>query len=298
MKADNITKKFDKKIALEDFSIHIKKGSIYGLVGTNGGGKTTFLNLASGVYSQDLGELSLNGENIKGNLNAKEKIFYLPDEAYYFHNFSVNQMANFYKGIYHKTWNEELYKKLTQRFPIEPKLKFKSFSKGMKKQAMIILALACQPEILLIDEAFDGLDAVIRMAVRKIISDIVFERKMTVIIASHNLRELEDFCDTIGLIHSGKLILEQGLDTIFCDYCKAKLAFKSLPDLKEIEKTVLSIKYSGNFVDVSAKLKMDEMEDLVSKFKPDFMQIIPLSLEEVFISEMEAIGYDYNQIIL
>lgn len=287
---------------MDNFSINIKKGSIYGLVGTNGGGKTTFMNVACGAYEPESGAVYVDDLKVhKGNL-AKEKIFYVPDDAYFFQNFTVDNMAKFYKGVYSKTWSDELYNKLIEKFPIKKNVKMKSFSKGMKRQGFLILALSAQPEYLLLDEVFDGLDPVIRLAIRKIIADIVSDRNMTVIIASHNLRELEDFCDTVGLVHGGKLVLEQGLDNISCSYCKAQLAFSDMAtvEIDKLEKheNILSVQKNGNFINVSARMTADELEAFVKTFKPSFAQFIPLSLEEVFINEMEAIGYDYNQIIL
>ncbi|MFI3206362.1 MAG: ABC transporter ATP-binding protein [Clostridia bacterium] len=295
----NLKKSFGKKLALDSLNLSIEKGSIYGLVGTNGGGKTTFMNLATGVYIPDEGAVFIEEDVVYDNPKLKQKIFYIPDDAYYFQNFNINQMANFYKNIY-ENWDENLYQKLTNSFPLDPKIKLKSYSKGMKRQAFIILGLSTSPEYLFLDEVFDGLDAVVRIAIRKIMADIVSEKQMTVVIASHNLRELEDFCDTVGLVHGGKLILQQGLDSMSCNYSKAQIAFEEIPDFSELleNKNILSVHQNGSFITVSSKLCSDDLEELMEKYNPKFSQFIPLSLEEVFISEMEAIGYDYNQIVL
>ena len=185
----NFTKTFDGKNAVENLDISIEKGRIYGLVGTNGSGKSTFLRTVCGVYYPDGGSVTVDGEEVYENVSAKNKVFFVSDDMYFLPNSSIESMSQLYKGIY-PTWNQQKYDNLTNKFPIDKNAKVKNFSKGMKRQAAIILALSCQPEYLLLDEAFDGLDPVIRVAVRKLIAEEVLERNMTVIISSHNLRDL------------------------------------------------------------------------------------------------------------
>ena len=295
-----LTKKFDEKIALNALNLNIDKGSIYGLVGTNGGGKSTFMNLATGVYNPDRGQILIDGKSVFGNMEIKKKIFFIPDDAFYFQNYTIEAMANFYKGLYYDTWSDDLFEKLIKSLPLDKNQKMKSCSKGMLKQAFLILALSCRPEYLFLDEVFDGLDAVIRVAIRKIIADEVLNRNMTVVIASHNLRELEDFCDTVGLIHSGKLVLKQSLDEISLSYSKAQVAFETIPDFSALKENpnILSLEINGSFVTICAKMSEREIEELLKPYNSKMSQFVNLSLEEVFISEMEAIGYDYNKIIL
>lgn len=297
IKATNFSKQFDDYLAVESLDLTIEQGHIYGLVGTNGSGKSTFLRSISGIYKPTDGTLEVDGEQVWENVFAKSKMFFVSDDSYFLPNSSIDNMAGFYKELY-PTWSQEKYNILTQRFPIDSKKKIKTFSKGMKRQAAIILALACQPKYLLLDEAFDGLDPVIRVATRKLIADEVAENGMTVIIASHNLRELEDFCDTVGILHKGKLIIQQDINSIQQSFCKIQVAFKPAIDLELIKsEKILSIKQNGSIVNIVAATSQKDMEDIIIPLKPVLAEYIPLSLEEVFIYEMEAIGYDYNNII-
>ncbi|MBQ7816548.1 MAG: ABC transporter ATP-binding protein, partial [Oscillospiraceae bacterium] len=241
------TKTFDGKNAVDNLDITIEKGRIYGLVGTNGSGKSTFLRTVCGVYYPDGGSVTVDGEEVYENIAAKSKVFFVSDDMYFLPNSSIEDMSKLYKGIY-PTWNQEKYDNLTGKFPIDKNAKVKNFSKGMKRQAAIILALSCQPTYLLLDEAFDGLDPVIRVAVRKLIAEEVLERNMTVIISSHNLRELEDFCDMVGILHHGKLIMQHTMDTISDRYCKAQVVVdKNSTALDNLQdERVLSVKKSGS----------------------------------------------------
>lgn len=294
----NFTKTFDGKNAVENLDISIEKGRIYGLVGTNGSGKSTFLRTVCGVYYADGGSVTVDGEEVYENVAAKSKVFFVSDDMYFLPNSSIEEMSKLYKGIY-PTWNQEKYDNLTAKFPVDKKAKVKNFSKGMKRQAAIILALSCQPQYLLLDEAFDGLDPVIRVAVRKLIAEEVLERNMTVIISSHNLRELEDFCDMVGILHNGRLIMQHDMDSISDRYCKAQVVLDKnstvLDNLQDDK--IMSVKKSGSIYTVVCAMSCDEAEKYLGKYNPVFMDYIPLTLEEVFVYEMEAIGYDTNNII-
>ena len=294
----NFTKIFDGKTAVDNLDISIEKGRIYGLVGTNGSGKSTFLRTVSGVYYADGGTVTVDGQEVFENVEAKSKVFFVSDDMYFLPNSSIEDMSKLYKNIY-PTWNQEKYDNLTNKFPLEKNKKVKNFSKGMKRQAAIILALSCQPQYLLLDEAFDGLDPVIRVAVRKLIADEVLERQMTVIISSHNLRELEDFCDMVGILHNGRLIMQHAMDAIGDRYCKAQVAVDkngiALDNLQN--EKIMSVKKSGSIYTVVCAMSCDEAEKFLGRFNPVFMDFIPLTLEEVFVYEMEAIGYDTNNIL-
>ena len=297
--ATDFTKKFDEKVAVDALNIEIQQGRIYGLVGTNGSGKSTFLRTVSGVYYADGGKVCVDGEEVYENINAKHKVFFVSDDMYFLPNSSMDDMSLMYKGLY-PTWNQEKYEKLASRFPLDKKARVKTFSKGMKRQAAIILALSCQPKYLLLDEAFDGLDPVIRVAVRKLIAEEVQERDMTVIISSHNLRELEDFCDTVGILHQGKLIMQHTMDALSDRFCKVQVAFAkdSGVDAEKFENNkILSVKKSGSVYTIACAMGCDEAEKFMSNYNPIFVDYIPLTLEEVFVYEMEAIGYDTNNII-
>ncbi len=297
--AKNFTKKFDSKVAVDCLNISINPGSIYGLVGTNGSGKSTFLRTVSGVYYPDGGSVTVDSEDAYDNILAKHKVFFVSDDMYFLPNSSMEDMSRMYKGLY-PTWSQEKYEKLASRFPLDRNARVKTFSKGMRRQAAIILALSCQPKYLLLDEAFDGLDPVIRVAVRKLIADEVLNSEMTVVISSHNLRELEDFCDTVGILHNGRLIMQHTMDALSERYCKVQMAFGKDSDFcreKLDESKILSFKKSGSVYTIACAVGCEEAEQLFSKYNPVFVDYIPLTLEEVFVSEMEAIGYDTNNII-
>lgn len=297
--ATDFTKKFDSKTAVDCLNIAIEQGKIYGLVGTNGSGKSTFLRTVSGVYYADGGSVCVDDEPVYENVNAKSKVFFVSDDMYFLPNGSMEDMSRMYKGLY-PTWSQEKYEKLAERFPIDKNARVKTFSKGMRRQAAIILALSCQPKYLLMDEAFDGLDPVIRVAVRKLIAEEVLEREMTVVISSHNLRELEDFCDTVGILHKGRLIMQHTIDALGDRFCKVQVAFAndSQMDEEKLENDkILSVKKTGSVYTIACAMGCDEAEKYMADFNPVFVDYIPLTLEEVFVYEMEAIGYDTNNII-
>lgn len=299
IKATDFTKRFDGKVAVNALDIEIEKGRIYGLVGTNGSGKSTFLRTVSGVYYADGGSITVDDEPVYENINAKSKVFFVSDDMYFLPNSSMEDMSQMYKGLY-PTWSQEKYEKLAGRFPLDKNARVKTFSKGMRRQAAIILALSCQPKYLLLDEAFDGLDPVIRVAVRKLIADEVAENDMTVVISSHNLRELEDFCDTVGILHKGQLVMQHTMDALSDRFCKIQVAFGkdsafSADNLNDDR--ILSCKKSGSVYTIACAMGCDDAEKFMSQYNPIFVDYIPLTLEEVFVYEMEAIGYDTNNII-
>ncbi len=295
--AKNYVKRFDDKIAVDNLNIEIPEGRIYGLVGTNGSGKSTFLRTICGVYYADNGMVEIDNQSVYENIQAKSKVFFVSDDMYFLPNSSIDSMTNIYKDIY-PNWSQEKYENLVSRFPIDRKAKVKNFSKGMKRQAAIILALSCQPKYLLLDEAFDGLDPVIRVAIRKLIAEEVIDTNMTVIISSHNLRELEDFCDSVGILHKGKLVKEISVDGISDRFCKIQVAFPKEFDENSIKnEKILSTKFSGSVYTIACAMSCDEAEKFISQFNPLFVDYIPLTLEEVFVYEMEAVGYDTDKIL-
>ncbi len=297
IKVEGVTKYFDDYSALDNVCIEINPGVIYGLVGTNGSGKSTLLRLLSGVYKADLGKVTLNDEPIWENAKQKNKIFFVCDDLYFFPSATLDSMADFYRSVY-SNWSQERYINLCTLFPLGRKRKIATFSKGMKRQAALILALASAPEYLLLDEAFDGLDPVIRFAVRRLISDIMSEHDMTVVISSHNLRELEDFCNVVGLVHKGRMIFQCNMDNLSLQFSKVQFVLKDMPErLPDIGLRVLSQDVRGSVVTLVCQATEEEILAAVSQLNPIISEIIPLNLEEVFIYEMEAVGYDYKNII-
>lgn len=297
LKIMNITKKFGEFTALNHLSCVIEEETIYGLIGSNGSGKSTLLRLISGVYKPEEGMVEIDGENVYENVRLKNEIFYLSDELYFFPQATMDSMAKFY-STYYQNFDFGTYRQLCGIFPLNPKKRIASFSKGMQRQAGLILALSCCPKILLLDEAFDGLDPVIRNAVRRILVDMVAKNGTTVIISSHNLRELEDLCDHVGLLHKGGLLLEKDLDTLKLNLCKFHCGFKKAPEREAFEPLkILKYDKRGNLITFTAKGQRDEIESFVSEMEPLFLEAIPLTLEEVFIQEMEVAGYDFSRII-
>ena len=227
IKTENLTKQFDTTTALDCLSTTIEEGRIYGLVGSNGAGKSTLLRLLAGVYRPTSGSVEIDGEPVFENSALKQKIFFIPDELYQMPGASLASLANIYRALYH-SWSDERYQELVGRFPIPPERKLSACSKGMRRQIAIILALSSQPKYLLLDEAFDGLDPVIRVAVRKLIADDILQRGTTVLIASHNLRELEDMCDEVGLLHGGKILFQRELSELRSGFAKVQLIARPL----------------------------------------------------------------------
>ncbi len=295
---ESITKRFGANAALDSVALSISSDCIYGLVGTNGSGKSTLLRLISGVYLADEGRVSIDGEPVFENPEQKQKIFFVSDDLYFPPQATFEDMREFYRAAYPR-WDEARYQRLCELFPIGTRRKLSTFSKGMRRQAALILALSCAPEYLLLDEAFDGLDPVIRHAVRRIISDMISEYHMTVIISSHNLRELEDFCDRVGLLHHGKLLLECAVDDIQLGFCKVQAVF-SPPSTDKIALDgirILSQEQHGSVATLVCAAGEEEALAAVNQLSPMLAEAVSLTLEEVFIYEMEAVGYDYSKIV-
>lgn len=208
IEVNHITKRFGKVTAVDDFTLDINRGSVLGIVGSNGGGKSTLLRILSGVFDADSGEVKINGQNIYNNPSVKGECFFIPDFPYFSNSATLENTAYLYRSLY-PNWNENAFRQFCSVFPIDPDAKIIDMSKGMQRQAALILAISTCPRYLLLDEIFDGLDPVVRRLVKKILIDNVSANDMTVVIASHNLRELEELCDRICLIHKGKLLLER-----------------------------------------------------------------------------------------
>ncbi len=298
IEARDLEKRFGDKIALQGMNLTIQEGSIYGLVGTNGSGKSTFLRLTSGVYYPDQGSIQIEGRDVYEDCGIKDKIFFVPDELYFLPHSTLEDMARFYASQY-SGWDWEYYQKLCGFFPISSKARLNTFSKGMQRQAAIMLALSARSSYLLLDEAFDGLDPVIRSAVRRLLVDEVAQRNLTVVISSHNLRELEDLCDHIGLLHNGSVRFSRELDELKLGFCKVQAAFSaeySAGDFTGI--SIMRCEKRGSLFNMVVRGNSQQVLEYLQQFQPVFAESLPLTLEEVFIHEMEGIGYDYNSILL
>lgn len=297
IEAKLLTKKFDTTVALDKISFSIGSGSVFGLVGSNGAGKSTFLRTLAGIYQPDGGEVLVDGFTPFENSGVKSKISFISDYPYFLPQSTLQEMAGFFARIYPK-WSQERYEELCALFPIEKKNKIMNMSKGMQRQAALICALATQPDYLLLDEIFDGLDPVMRQLLKRIVSNEVAEHGMTVVIASHNMRELEDFCDHIGLFHKGGVILERDLDELKLGINKVQAVFKPMPDLSAFAALdIVKTEMHGSLVNLVIRGSKDEILTSLNAFNPIFVEVLPLTLEEVFISEMEVAGYDLDNIL-
>lgn len=292
-----LSKSFDNIQALQQVSATIQKGSIFGLIGSNGAGKSTFLRLLAGIYHPDAGSIQIDGQPVYENEALKQRIFYISDDQFYFPNSNMEEMAQYYAVVYQKfSW--ERFRELTELFRLDSRRKLNTFSKGMQKQAHIILALASQPDYLFCDETFDGLDPVMRQAVKRLLADAVASQQLTPIIASHNLRELEDICDHIGLLHQGGIIFERELDSLQSDIHKVQCAFsapKKTEDFAGLE--IVKLEQRGNLSVLVVRGNSAATEACIEAMQPLYCELLPLTLEEIFITEMEVLGYDIQQLI-
>jgi len=295
----DVTKKFDSFKALDNLSLNVEKGSIYGLVGPNGAGKTTLMKIIMGVYKADSGNILVNNEDVYENINIKDNMIYISDDLYFFNNFSIKQMRDLYKKVYSK-WSDERFEKLSEVFNIDIKRNVNKLSKGMKKQVAFWLAMSAKPDVLILDEPLDGLDPVMRRKVLNVMMQDVADRELTIMISSHNLRELEDICDHVGILNNGKLVLQRKLDDMKSETHKIQVAFKNGEFPKEFENKfkilhksqlgqVYSIILNGNKETITQELK---------KYNPLILDMIPLTLEEIFIYELGGEGYEIKEIIL
>ncbi len=299
IKAESLVKKFGDITALESLNTQIAASSIYGLVGPNGSGTSTFLRLISGVYYPDGGTVTVEDQPVYENTAIKDEIFFLSDDLYFPPRTTMDEMAAFF-AITHSHFDKDKYAKLCKIFPLDAKGRIGNFSKGMRRQAALLLALCCSPRYLLLDEAFDGLDPVIRLMAKKLVADEMAERGVTVIVTSHNLRELEDLCDQIGLLHKGKILFQQEIDNLKLGFCKVQAAFGQPIDPAAFAVWGLSVMQHQQRGSLHSLLVRGSVEETLLKLNahaPLFAEALPLTLEEVFIGEMEAVGYDYNNIL-
>ena len=288
----NVTKTFGSFTALDQLTMTVPKGCVYGLVGPNGAGKSTVIRQITGVYTPDSGSITMNGEEIYENMELKAKIGYIPDDVFYFPSASLEDMRKFYRGLYPK-FDDVLFDKLYEIFNLPPKSPIRRFSKGMQKQAAFHLAICCRPEVLILDEPVDGLDPVMRRQVMSLILSDVAEHGTTVLISSHNLRELEDVCDHVGIMDHGKMLLERSLADMQGNTVKLQLVGQVPQDLDILHET-----HSGRLSTYIVRGTAQEVIDKVTLLNPAYFDVLPLSLEEIFIYELGGVNYEVKNILL
>lgn len=287
----DVVKDFDGFRALNHLNMHVPKGAIYGLVGPNGAGKSTIIRHITGAYHQDLGEIRIDGEPVYENPKVKEKFSYIPDDIFYFMQANTLDMMKFYKGIY-KKFDMELFHALADCFPaVDVRRNIRSLSKGMQKQVAFWLAICCRPELLILDEPVDGLDPVMRRQIWSIIMGDVAEHGTTVLVSSHNLRELEDVCDHVGIMNDGKILIERSLSDLQGSVTKVQVAFdgemSALPEhIKVLHQTI-----AGRVHTLIVKSEPQEAQRVLAAMNPILLDVLPLTLEEIFIYELGGVDY-------
>ena len=288
----NVTKVFGDFKALDDLSMTVPRGAVYGLVGPNGAGKSTAIRCLLGVYRPEAGEITLNGETIYENPQVKTTIGSIPDDIFYFPSATLEDMRKFYKGIYPK-FDDDLFERLYEVFQLPKKGQIRRFSKGMQKQAAFHLAICTRPELLILDEPVDGLDPVMRRQVWNLILSDVSQHETTVIISSHNLRELEDICDHVGIMDHGRMLLEKSLADMQGATHKLQIVGEAPEGLKVLHESssgrLKTLIVRGSAVEIAAKAEAAN---------PAYFDVLPLSLEEIFIYELGGVDYAVKDILL
>jgi len=298
IKVHNVSKSFGSFNALNGVNMNIRKGSVYGLVGPNGAGKTTIIKHLTGILVPDEGEIFVNGERVYENIPIKQGMVYIPDDLFFFSSYTIKDMARFYKEVY-ANWNEERFMHLQTVFNIDINRRVVRLSKGMQKQVAFWLGISTMPSVMILDEPVDGLDPVMRRKVWSLILQDVAERETTVLISSHNLRELEDVCDHVGIMHEGRIVLEKQMDEVKSDVHKLQVAFKG--DISEELIDTLKPMHQTRYGSVNLLIVRGEKEKILSeidKYSPLFIDLLPLTLEEVFIYELGGLGYEIQDVIL
>lgn len=300
-----VTKQFDDFKVLDKIDLTIPKGTAFGLLGSNGAGKSTILRLISGIYSPEEGTVTADGMKIFDCPDVKERIFFINDETIQFTSLTLEELKNYYKSFYPK-FSDELFEKLRTTIDLPLKKKMNAFSKGMKRQAVVITALACRTEYMLLDEAFDGLDPTMRIIVKRMLFDAMMDRKLTAVISSHNLKEINEICDSVALLHKGKIVFSRELDSVKGNIHKVQTVFKSaesdMPQSYTKEELlgtgidILHFEKNQSVYHIIARGEVEEIKEKLASKSPIVTDVIPLSLEEIFIYEMEALGYDFNGI--
>ncbi|MBR2284067.1 MAG: ABC transporter ATP-binding protein [Ruminococcus sp.] len=299
----NTIKKFDSYTALDGVSLSIERGTAFGLLGSNGAGKSTILRLLSGIYRPEGGEVMIDGESVYDNPAIKQKVFFINDETVQFGSYTLAKLRDFYKSFY-PNFSDEMFESLRQKVKLPLDKKITTFSKGMKRQAIVIIGLACRTDYLLLDEAFDGLDPTMRIIVKKMLVDAMLDRQLTTVISSHNLKEINEVCDTAALLHQGKIIFSREIDSIKSSIHKIQAVFQKNADGTPAQLTaedfpgleILHFERSQSIYYIIAKGDEETIRNELAPKEPALVELIPLTLEEVFIYELEVLGYDSSDI--
>ncbi len=298
IKLENVTKKFGDFSALDNVDLIIPKGTSFGLLGSNGAGKSTILRLLSGIYRQTSGNVLIDGENVFDNTEVKKRVFFINDETVQFGTFTLKGLKNYYKGFY-PNFSEKIFEELRNTVKLPEDKRIDRFSKGMKRQSVVITGLASGADFLLLDEAFDGLDPTMRIIVKRMLVDAMLDRNLTTVISSHNLKEINEVCDSVALVHQGKVVFNRDLDSVKGNIHKVQAAFA---DGRNYEKAdfekygILHYSRSQSIHYIIMKGSEEEIREKLAEKDPIVLDLIPLSLEEIFIYEMEGLGYDAGQL--
>lgn len=298
IQVNRVTKYFDEFRVLDEITMHVRRGTIYGLIGPNGAGKTTVINHINGVLTPKSGEITVGGEPVFENEKIKRVVLNISDDWFYYSTYTIADMARFYRSIY-PNFSNERYEAIKAIFQLDEKRQIRKLSKGMKKQVAFWLSLSAMPEVLILDEPLDGLDPVMRKQVLSLVIADVADREMTVLVSSHNLRELEDICDWVGIIHKGRMILEKPLDDLKGNVHKYQMVLseEAAAALEQTER-VLHVSRTGSVYNVIVRGESEQTDRMMQALSPMLCEHISLTLEEVFIYELGGLGYDFKNILV
>lgn len=297
IRIDKLSKKYDKDYVLNNLSCSIKDNCIYGLVGANGAGKSTLLRIIMGIFEKDDGIITIDDELVEENTELKQKMVFVPDDLFFYPGYTLLDTAKYYESLY-KEFDMNYLKELANTLNLNLNKKISTFSKGMKRQCALICAIATNADYMFFDETFDGLDPVIRSTMKKVLIKQMNKKKTTVVMTSHNLRELEDICDNLGLLYKGGILFESDIDTIKTNMYKVQISLKedfTEENFKDFD--LVSFKKQGSIATIIIKDKDGKSKKKLEKMNPIILDFLNLTLEEVFIYEMEALGYEFNKFI-
>ena len=293
----NLSKSYGKKKVLDKLNCNIKTGSIYGFIGANGAGKSTLLRIINDVFKRDEGTVLVNEEEVENNQELKQKLVFIPDDLFFYPSYTLKDMGKFYSAMY-KKFDMKYLEELAGILKLNMNEKIQNFSKGMKRQCALICALSTNAEYMFFDETFDGLDPVVRNLMKKIIAKQMEKNNTTIIMTSHNLRELEDICDNLGLLYKGGILFESDVDSLKTNIFKVQISLKEDFSEKDFEKlNILSFKKVGSVATIIVKGEKEESEEYLKSKNPIILDFLTLTLEEIFIYEMEVLGYEFNQVV-